>query len=136
MFTVAAAPLRIPNARITGAGIRSCGWLILKFSNDLGQSRQNLCLMICSHSSCSFSNIRASNRSVASIMKVRISIPFSLGSPVLIRRYLRQSSMPFLLRRMHPSQARIPVVPRRHHFPFLFQPPAVNATLATSLLRL
>lgn len=34
MFTVAAAPFRIPNARMTGGGIRSCGWLILKFSSD------------------------------------------------------------------------------------------------------
>ena len=35
MFTVAAAPLRIPKARIMGGGMRSCGWLIWKFSNDL-----------------------------------------------------------------------------------------------------
>jgi len=35
MFTVAAAPFRIPNARTIGGGIRSCGWLILKFSRDL-----------------------------------------------------------------------------------------------------
>lgn len=34
MLTVAAAPFRMPNARTTGGGIRSCGWLILKFSND------------------------------------------------------------------------------------------------------
>ena len=34
MFTVAAAPLRMPKARTTGGGMRSCGWLILKFSND------------------------------------------------------------------------------------------------------
>lgn len=34
IFTVAAAPFRIPNALTIGGGIRSCGWLILKFSND------------------------------------------------------------------------------------------------------
>jgi len=34
MFTVAAAPLRIPKALTMGGGIRSCGWFILKFSND------------------------------------------------------------------------------------------------------
>ena len=34
MFTVAAAPFRMPKARTTGGGIRSCGWLILKFSKD------------------------------------------------------------------------------------------------------
>jgi len=35
MLTVAVAPFRMPNARMTGGGIRSRGWLILKFSNDL-----------------------------------------------------------------------------------------------------
>ena len=34
MFTVAAAPFNIPNARTIGGGIRSCGWLILKFPNE------------------------------------------------------------------------------------------------------
>lgn len=34
MFTFAAAPLRMPNARTMGGGMRSCGWLILKFSSD------------------------------------------------------------------------------------------------------
>lgn len=35
MLTVAAAPFKIPNARTIGGGIRSCGWLIRKFSKDL-----------------------------------------------------------------------------------------------------
>ena len=35
MLTVAAAPFNTPNARTIGGGIRSCGWLILKFPNDL-----------------------------------------------------------------------------------------------------
>ena len=35
MLTVAAAPFKMPNARTMGGGMRSCGWLILKFSNDL-----------------------------------------------------------------------------------------------------
>ena len=34
MLTVAAAPFRIPNALTIGGGIRSCGWLILKFSRE------------------------------------------------------------------------------------------------------
>lgn len=34
MFTVAAAPLRIPNALITGGGMRSWGWLMRKFSRE------------------------------------------------------------------------------------------------------
>jgi hypothetical protein len=34
MFTVAAAPFRIPNALIMGGGIRSWGWLIRKFSSE------------------------------------------------------------------------------------------------------
>ena len=34
ILTVAAAPLRMPKARTIGGGMRSCGWLILKFSRD------------------------------------------------------------------------------------------------------
>lgn len=34
MFTVAAAPFRIPNALMMGGGIRSWGWLMRKFSRD------------------------------------------------------------------------------------------------------
>ena len=34
MFTVAAAPLRIPKALIIGGGMRSCGWLMRKFSSE------------------------------------------------------------------------------------------------------
>lgn len=34
MFTTAAAPLRIPNARMMGGGMRSWGWLILKLERD------------------------------------------------------------------------------------------------------
>lgn len=34
MFTVAAAPLRIPKARTMGGGMRSKGWLILKFPRE------------------------------------------------------------------------------------------------------
>ena len=34
MFTVAAAPFKMPKALTMGGGMRSCGWLILKFSND------------------------------------------------------------------------------------------------------
>lgn len=34
MLTVAAAPLRIPKARTIGGGMRSWGWLILKFSSE------------------------------------------------------------------------------------------------------
>lgn len=34
MLTVAAAPLRMPKARTIGGGMRSCGWLILKFSSE------------------------------------------------------------------------------------------------------
>ena len=33
-LTTAAAPLRIPKARMTGGGMRSWGWLILKFSRE------------------------------------------------------------------------------------------------------
>lgn len=35
MFTVAAAPLRMPKALTIGGGMRSWGWLILKFESDL-----------------------------------------------------------------------------------------------------
>lgn len=38
MLTVAAAPLRIPNALTMGAGIRSWGWLILKLPSELRPS--------------------------------------------------------------------------------------------------
>jgi hypothetical protein len=34
MLTVAAAPLRMPKARTMGGGMRSWGWLILKFSSE------------------------------------------------------------------------------------------------------
>lgn len=34
MLTVAAAPLRIPKALTMGGGMRSWGWLILKFSSE------------------------------------------------------------------------------------------------------
>lgn len=34
MLTVAAAPLRMPKALTMGGGMRSCGWLILKFSSE------------------------------------------------------------------------------------------------------
>jgi hypothetical protein len=34
MLTVAAAPFKMPNARTIGGGMRSWGWLILKFSSD------------------------------------------------------------------------------------------------------
>jgi hypothetical protein len=34
MFTVAAAPLRIPKALMIGGGMRSWGWLMRKFSRE------------------------------------------------------------------------------------------------------
>jgi hypothetical protein len=34
MLTVAAAPFRMPKAFTIGGGMRSCGWLILKFSRE------------------------------------------------------------------------------------------------------
>jgi hypothetical protein len=34
MLTVAAAPFKMPKALTIGGGMRSCGWLILKFSRD------------------------------------------------------------------------------------------------------
>jgi hypothetical protein len=34
MFTVAAAPLRMPKALMMGGGMRSWGWLMRKFSSD------------------------------------------------------------------------------------------------------
>ncbi len=34
MFTVAAAPFRMPNALTMGGGMRSCGWLMRKFSRE------------------------------------------------------------------------------------------------------
>ena len=34
MLTVAAAPFRMPKARTMGGGMRSCGWLMRKFSSE------------------------------------------------------------------------------------------------------
>ena len=82
MFTVAAAPLRIPKALITGGGIRSWGWLILKFSNDL-----------CNAPLAEAQAWAAYIGAMCDVVRVHmdIGIPFRLGTPVLVRWYLNFS---------------------------------------------
>lgn len=72
MFTVAAAPLRIPKALTMGGGIRSCGWLISKLVRDLHNSPPAASIYIV-----------FSSRILSGVFMA--CLPLGLGSPVFIR---------------------------------------------------
>ena len=79
MFTVAAAPLRIPKARTTGGGMRSCGWLILKFPKDLLPFVTH-----CFIHKASSIFLELAHRYTIRVEYSRVGLPLGLGSPVSV----------------------------------------------------
>lgn len=70
MFTVAAAPFRIPKALTTGSGMRSWGWLMSKLPRELLQLIVNPGLHCISYG------------------MIVVVLPLRLRTPVLVRRDL------------------------------------------------